>query len=191
MSLDDIAAIQKHTETLLDKYPDFLTVSDVANLLQLSPACIQQLMQSGQLLFADIHGNSRIPKPFLIEYLVSCSSLCYTRGVKPNAPAPSGQEPMHLDNHITPTDILPVSEGVTEMANKKINQSVVVNGTKVWVRANSLQEFTNKILQLAATPQESSKHPFDTYAWNWFNTYSKPNVENATAITYQRQLTLN
>ncbi len=191
MSLDDIAAIQKHTETLLDKYPDFLTVSDVANLLQLSPACIQQLMQSGQLLFADIHGNSRIPKPFLIEYLVSCSSLCYTRGVKPNAPAPSGQEPMHLDNHITPTDILPVSEGVTEMANKKINQSVVVNGTKVWVRANSLQEFTNKILQLAATPQESSKHPFDTYAWNWFNTYSKPNVENATAITYQRQLTLH
>ena len=77
------------------------------------------------------------------------------------------------------------------MANKKINQSVVVNGTKVWVRANSLQEFTNKILQLAAAPQESSKHPFDAYAWNWFNTYSKPNVENATAITYQRQLTLH
>lgn len=54
-----------------------------------------------------------------------------------------------------------------------------------------MQEFTNKVIKLMGTPQGRKKHLFSDYAWNWFNTYSKPNVETATATTYKRQLTLH
>ena len=73
----------------------------------------------------------------------------------------------------------------------KINQPVMINGSKIWIRANTMQEFTNKVIKLMGTPQETKKHLFSDYAWNWFNTYSKPNVETATATTYKRQLTLH
>lgn len=74
----------------------------------------------------------------------------------------------------------------------KINQPVVIGGRKCWIRANTMQEFTDKVVKLmgAAHTQESEKHPFSAYAWNWYNTYSKPNVETATATTYERQLRL-
>lgn len=56
-----------------------------------------------------------------------------------------------------------------------------------------MQEFTDKVVRLIGAPQEkeTKKHPFSDYAWNWFNTYSAPNVETATATTYKRQLTLH
>ena len=71
----------------------------------------------------------------------------------------------------------------------KISQPVMVNGVKVWIRANTMQEFTNKVIKLIGSPQQAGKHLFTDYAWNWFETYSKPNVETATATTYKRQLT--
>lgn len=95
--------------------------------------------------------------------------------------------PMHLDNN-KEQSIVPCSEGETEMATK-INQSVSIRGVKHWIRANSLQEFTDKILNLVDTPPEATKHLFQDYAWNWYETYSKPNVETATATTYKRQIT--
>lgn len=71
----------------------------------------------------------------------------------------------------------------------KINQPVMINGQKRWITANSAQEFADKIIRLTGTPQETGKHLFDAYAWNWYNVYSAPNVETATATTYKRQLT--
>ena len=35
------------------------------------------------------------------------------------------------------------------------------------------------------------KHNFADYAYDWFNTFSKPNVEEVTAVTYKRQLDLH
>lgn len=72
---------------------------------------------------------------------------------------------------------------------KKINQYVVIEGVKHWVTAGSLQEFTDKVLKLQEAPPEVKTHLFRDYAWNWYNTYSKPNVETVTATTYKRQLT--
>lgn len=78
------------------------------------------------------------------------------------------------------------------MASKsKINQSVMINGEKRWITANTMQEFTDKVAKLLCAPQDTRKHPFPEYAWNWYNTYSKPTVETATAVTYKRQLTLH
>ena len=74
------------------------------------------------------------------------------------------------------------------MANR-INQSVMINGKKCWITAKSAQEFADKIANLLAEgSQQSNKHPFAEYAWNWFNTYSLPNIATVTATTYQRQI---
>lgn len=92
---------------------------------------------------------------------------------------------LDLENHIScHPDFVPA--GTNDMAIK-INQSIVINGEKRWITANSAQEFADKITKLMGAPR-TVKHSFDSYAWQWFNVYSKPNVETATATTYERQL---
>lgn len=113
--------------------------------------------------------------------------MCYNQNIAVHVP--ENQEQPHLDNCMELV-CTPSSEGDSEMATQ-INQPVMINGSKIWIRANTMQEFTNKVIKLMGTPQETKKHLFSDYAWNWFNTYSKPNVETATATTYKRQLTLH
>ena len=113
---------------------------------------------------------------------------CYTI-LASNGSCLSSQESEHLDNSIAQSVCMP-SEGDTTMAKHKINQSIIINGQKHWMTADTMQEFTDKVIQLLGTPQDRGKHPFDKYAWNWYNTYSAPNVETATATTYQRQIRL-
>lgn len=72
---------------------------------------------------------------------------------------------------------------------KKIRREIVLNGAKLWITANNEQEYADKLLKLSAAeslPKE--KHPFKAYAENWFWIFSKPNVSNVTALTYERQL---
>ena len=73
---------------------------------------------------------------------------------------------------------------------KKIRREVVLNGVKVWVTADSEQEYVNKVLQLsgASSGVNTAKHLFRDYAENWFEVFSRPNVANVTALTYRRQL---
>ena len=74
----------------------------------------------------------------------------------------------------------------------KITRTVTINGAKHWIRANTEQEYADKLLKLVGTPDtpsEQNKHPFADYATTWFETYSKPNIETVTATTYKRQLT--
>lgn len=78
----------------------------------------------------------------------------------------------------------------------KINRAVTINGVKHWIRANTEQEYADKLIGLSrggsmAVSPSVSAHKFSDYAWNWFNVFSKPNVETATAATYERQLTLH
>ena len=122
-----------------------------------------------------------------------CQGL-YNRDAESNCFSSSFEELKsgHLDNQMKGTSDLPFSEGETEMATKsKINQPIIINGEKRWITANTMQEFTDKVIKLMGTPQQTGRHLFSDYAWNWYNTYSKPNVETATATTYKRQLTLH
>ena len=80
-------------------------------------------------------------------------------------------QPPHLDN-TEKLDCVLSQEG-NEMA-AKINRTVTINGAKRWIQS---------------TAPASSKHLFTDYAWEWFRTYSKPNIETVTATTYKRQLT--
>lgn len=169
---------------LLEHCPDVLTISEAAEVLKISTSAMQELVRSGQVEQVVIAGNTLIFKPFLLTYIESCRNACYSRGAGANHQAPE-----HLDNRIDQSDI-PPSEGDTTMAKYKINQPVIINGEKRWITANSMQEFTDKITKLLGAPQDRGKHPFEEYAWNWYNTYSAPNVETATATTYKRQIRL-
>ncbi len=81
------------------------------------------------------------------------------------------------------------SEETMSVNKKKIRREVVLNGVKVWVTANSEQEYVNRVLQLSgATAGSSTKHLFRDYAENWFEVFSKSNIANVTALTYRRQL---
>lgn len=174
---------------LLANCPDVLTVSEAAKVLKIPAATMQGLVTSGQVEQVKIGGKQLIFKTFLVNFIEKSRQLCYTKEVEASGSRPQSQEPPHLDNRIK-SDFMPFSEGETEMATK-ISQPVMINGSKVWVRANTMQEFTDKVIKLMGVPQDAGKHPFTDYAWNWYNTYSKPNVETATATTYKRQLTLH
>lgn len=93
---------------------------------------------------------------------------------------------MNLENCIG-SDFAPLNNNMA-----KFNQYITINGTRHWITAGSLQEVVDKAIRLYGAPQPTTgKHSFDTYAWNWFETYSKPNVEIATASTYKRQIRLH
>jgi len=66
----------------------------------------------------------------------------------------------------------------------------VINGSKRWIHANTEQEYAEKLLNLVESkPLGTEKHLFSDYAWNWFETYSKPNLATATIGLYKHLLT--
>ena len=75
---------------------------------------------------------------------------------------------------------------------KKIRREVTIGGVKRWISGNTEQEYAEKLiaaLHLDGTPQfVQRKHEFQKYAQQWFEVFSKPNVELVTATTYERQL---
>ena len=100
-------------------------------------------------------------------------------------------ESQHLENYINQSGCVPFQEDFSEMATK-INRTIIINGARRWIHANTEQEYADKLARLlSGDSQNKPKHNFAEYAWNWYNTYSAPNVETATATTYKRQLTLH
>lgn len=170
--------------------PDcILTVQGAAKILKISVAEMYELLTCGQIKHFTIGDKIRIPRNSLVDFIEKSCQVQYNAiGLVSSAPL----RLLNLDNCTAQPDFLPSSEGETEMATKsKINQPIIINGEKHWIAANTMQEFTDKVTKLMGTPQQSGRHLFSDYAWNWYNTYSKPNVETATATTYKRQLTLH
>ena len=91
-----------------------------------------------------------------------------------------------------------ISEGESDMTKqKKIRRPIIVNGEKKWISAESEQEYAEKCAKTFSQgkvyeiKRPESKHNFSEYANRWFLTFSKPNVEDVTAITYERQLRIH
>ena len=176
--------------SLLEHWPDLLTVQEAAEILRADPAQVGSFIRSGEISCAEIAGKTLIPRAFLEDFIAKSCKVCYNKGVEISTPAPDSQEAQHLDN--CKADCTPF-QGEIEMA--KITRTVTINGVKHWIRASTEQEYADKLLKLvgpqsapSAVP-EPSKHLFADYALTWFETYSKPNIEIATATTYKRQLT--
>lgn len=163
---------------LSSAHPDMLTTSEVADILRLNIDQIDQLITTGELKHIAVCNKILIPRIFLNDFLEKLFPQDYTQNTN---------TAQHLENRIT-SDPMPFQEGENEMAKTKINQPIMINGEKRWITANTMQEFTDKVIKLAETATSTAKHDFTEYAWNWFNTYSAPNIETATAITYKRQL---
>jgi len=83
------------------------------------------------------------------------------------------------------------SEEHMPLNKKKIRREVLLNGEKVWVTADSEQEYVDKLLRLSGIRNvpTGEKHNFRDYAMKWFNVFAKPNVEVVTWMAYERQLT--
>ena len=174
--------------SLLQHWPDLLTLQEAAEILRTDPATVGNFIQTGEITSTEIAGKVLIPRVFLEDFIEKSCKVCYNEGVETDTPAPVGQG-QHLDNRIE-LDCAPF-QGENEMA-PKITRTVTINGAKHWIRANTEQEYADKLLKLVGTqdtPLEQSKHPFADYATTWFETYSKPNIETVTATTYKRQLT--
>ncbi len=96
---------------------------------------------------------------------------------------------LNLENNIFTSSCTPTN-GDESMAYK-IKRKVILAGKPRWITASTEQEYADKIIQLSggyAQNEGEEKHLFGEYAVNWFNVYSKPNVSDVTAITYERQL---
>lgn len=171
---------------LLEHWPDLLTVQEAAEILRADPAAVESYINSGETKCAEIAGKTLIPRHFLEDFVANSCKMCYNESVEIHAPASDSQAAQHLDN-CKELDCTPF-RGAIEMA--KITRTVTINGAKHWIRANTEQEYADKLLKLVGS-QDTAKgaHPFADYAMTWFETYSKPNVETVTVTTYKRQLT--
>lgn len=96
-------------------------------------------------------------------------------------------QPPHLENYKESTSFLPLN-GENQMA--KINRTVIINGQKHWVRAANEQDYAEKVIALSGhiPASQTQNHLFKTYATQWLEIYSKPNVDASTAISYERTL---
>ena len=176
--------------SILEHCPDMLTVSEAAEILRTDAATVDSFIQTGEIICTEIAGKTLIPRIFLENFIAKSYKMCYNEGVETDTPISESHGQQHLDNCIE-LDCTPF-QGEIEMA--KITRTVTINGVKHWIRANTEQEYADKLLKLIGTQStapEHSKHLFADYAMTWFETYSKPNIETVTATTYKRQLTLH
>ena len=157
-------------------FPDLMTIPEVAEKLRVSASVVEELIEKREIPYVTIGEIKLVRKLDLTNYVEKRTHLCYDASTK-----------MHLDNS-TEADLMPLSEGESDMANR-INQAVMINGKKCWITAQTAQEFADKVATLlSVAPQLTGNHPFAEYAWNWFETYSLPNIATVTAVTYRRQI---
>lgn len=104
-----------------------------------------------------------------------------------------GMSSTDLDNGIVTIPQLESEESMP-INKTKIRRPIMLNGVKVWVSGDSEQEYAENLLKLAGhheTMTSGQKHRFRDYANDWFEIFSKPNVSEVTALTYERQLNLH
>ena len=119
--------------SLLDHWPDLLTLQEAAEILRTDPATVGDFIQAGEIVSTEIAEKVLIPRIFLEDFIEKSCKVCYNKGVEADTPAPVGQG-QHLDNRIE-LDCTPF-QGENEMA-PKITRTVIINGAKHWIRANT------------------------------------------------------
>ena len=168
---------------------DVCTIVNASEVIRLDPQNFLQNPLFSELESIEVGGKVLIFQGILGNFIKKLVKSCYNDIRDSGGSPPMSQEPRHLDNCIAQSDCMPSLEGDSGMATKhKINQYITINGVKRWITADTMQEFAEKVIKLSGTAPEPQKHPFDEYAWNWFNIYSKPTVATVTATTYERQL---
>lgn len=125
-----------------------------------------------------------------IMYLHNLIDIAYQLGL---------QDRQSLDNSIS--GLIDVSkEESSDMAKqKKIRRPIMIDGEKRWICGDTEQEYAENLMKAMQgqtsieqpKPIVKDKHIFREYAQRWFEVFSKPNVSQTCAITYERQLRLH
>ena len=90
----------------------------------------------------------------------------------------------HLENTTESNETALSHKGDGPDMATTINRSVILNGKKCWIHANTEQEYADKLLKLSADSlAPATAHDFKEYALNWFKVYAKPSIATATATT--------
>ena len=119
--------------TLLEHWPDLLTIQEAAEILRTDPTQVALLVKGKEILHTEIAGKTLIPRQYLENFIAESCKVCYDADI--TIPLPSNdQEGQHLDN-CKELDCMPFQQGVEGMA--KITRAVTINGTKHWIRANT------------------------------------------------------
>lgn len=93
---------------------------------------------------------------------------------------------MNLDNSIFTNGMSTSESGVFDM-QYKINRKITLDGKNYNIRATTEQDYADKIMCLRGQTHSVSpqvKHVFGTYAKEWYDTYSAPNIEKNTEAQY-------
>lgn len=82
-------------------------------------------------------------------------------------------------------------EGEIDMAYK-IKRSIDIDGIRKTIYANTETEYAKKVAAaMGAVTEPVSNKPknlLSEYCWNWFHTFSEPNIQTATAVQYSRAI---
>ena len=112
--------------SLLEHWPDLLTVQEAAQILRTDSAQVDSFIEVGVIGFTQIAGKTLIPRRFLENFIEKSCKLCYNSDVEISTPASDSHEAQHLDN-CKNWDLAPF-QGEIEMA--KITRTVTINGVK-------------------------------------------------------------
>lgn len=79
------------------------------------------------------------------------------------------------------------------MSKDRIRRRVIIDGKQQWITAKTEQEYAEALYKAMCRSLQKSEpeyHNFVAYASDWFEVFSKPNIDTVTAITYERALRL-
>lgn len=98
-----------------------------------------------------------------------------------------------LENQKRAFELTPSQKGDGGAMAAKINRAVEILGRKHWIRANTEQEYVDKVIAIYTAGSDrieapAAKNEFAQYAMNWYRLYALPSIATATAKTYERQL---
>ena len=74
---------------MFSEYPDILSVQDIQGALAVGRSTAYRLINSGAIKHWRVGRTVKIPKPFLIDFVVNS---CYNNGVVENPPSEGGNE---------------------------------------------------------------------------------------------------
>lgn len=84
--------------SLLERWPDLLTLQEAAEILRTDPATVDSLIKIGEINRIEIAGKSLIPRAFLENFIAKSSKMCYNESIETDTPVPDSQGQQHLDN---------------------------------------------------------------------------------------------
>lgn len=72
--------------SLLDHWPDLLTLQEAAEILRTAPATVDSFIQAGKITCTEIAGKLLIPRAFLEDFIEKSCKVCYNEGVEIRTP---------------------------------------------------------------------------------------------------------